>query len=394
MKIFRILLAICVSSILLTSCGENKKVKEFAIQFGNLAQKNNLDSLKFLYPGIDAVDSVSLKYLPENIKIKEAEEDGIFNISYGDNVSIQVKMEGEGDAAKLQVIESRGLFAWPKDRIEFAKKTGMYKDDLSDSNLASRMNDTTFIKQLSFDFANELKSKVSVSSWRMTNGNISGAALGRYVIARYACTVTNGTPYDIPGSYYKVNYRVYVRHMGMAYWEDTFSLQSGAMKGKDLKPNGNTSFSVEGSNISGNPGLMWNVSDEELFNKFFKPKGNEYDEYLKNKKEVKKSSDGKLSGSYTLTGAVGKYPVTMEITISGTDVKGRYCYNKNKGNYLNLTGVVSKDNIKLNERNEKGEVSGIFDLAYVVEGNALTLTGPMTVQFNGKTFQTKLSGKK
>lgn len=394
MKFIKILLATCISIPLLTSCGGDKQVKEFALQFGNLAQGNKLDSLKLMYPGIEAADSVALKFNPDDIKITEGEKDGVYTINYGNDVSIEVVTEGDGDTAKLQVADSKGLFAWPKDRMEFAKKTGMYKAGLADANLASRMNDTAFIKQLSFDFANELKSNVTVSSWRVLNGNIFGAPLGRYVIARFGCTVKNNTTYEIPGSYYKVNYRIVSRHMGMAYWEDTFSTSSGVFKGKNLKPNGSASYSLEATNISGNPGLMWNVSDEELFNKFFTPKGNEYDDYLKNKKSVEKTNDGKLSGSYTLTGAVGKYPITMEITISGTDVKGRYCYNKNKGSYLNLTGVVSKDNIKLNERNEKGEVSGIFDLTYTIDGNNLTLVGPMTVQFNGKTYQTKLSGKK
>lgn len=65
--------------------------------------------------------------------------------------------------------------------------------------------------------------------------------------------------------------------------------------------------------------------------------------------------------SYQLGGAVYKYPITMNIDIEGSQVKGTYYYNKRGPNAkLYLSGVYENGEMDLNEIDEKGVPTGHF----------------------------------
>lgn len=54
------------------SCSKKSKedeVKEFALGFADKASRNQIDSLKLVYPGIENADSVYLKYVVEGIVV-------------------------------------------------------------------------------------------------------------------------------------------------------------------------------------------------------------------------------------------------------------------------------------------------------------------------------------
>lgn len=94
-----------------------------------------------------------------------------------------------------------------------------------------------------------------------------------------------------------------------------------------------------------------------------------------------------ISGSYELDGAIGEYPIIMEITIDEDSVSGS-CYYKKYGpdNRLYLAGSLDGDNMELYETSSTGESTCYYYGAFV-DG---TYNGTYDVS-NGKQFSFRLS---
>ena len=82
----------------------------------------------------------------------------------------------------------------------------------------------------------------------------------------------------------------------------------------------------------------------------------------------------------SLSGSIGKYPITMQLNIEGSTVKGHYYYDKQgPDKVLTLEGVKNTDNrLYLDEFDENGEKSGFFNGSFVngnFEGEFVTSKG-------------------
>ena len=80
-----------------------------------------------------------------------------------------------------------------------------------------------------------------------------------------------------------------------------------------------------------------------------------------------------------LYGTVGDYQITMELQIEESKVKGLLYYNSlGPDNMLNLSGVMNKNEIKLDEINKNGELIGSFSGNYsngIIQGEFTTSKG-------------------
>lgn len=104
--------------------------------------------------------------------------------------------------------------------------------------------------------------------------------------------------------------------------------------------------------------------------------------YLLNKKD--KGEDLKIEQIertyYFLSGSVGKYPITMQLTFEGSVVEGHYYYDKQgPDKVLKLEGVYNNDNhLFLYEYDENGDKSGSFNGTFVngiFDGEFVTAEG-------------------
>ena len=82
----------------------------------------------------------------------------------------------------------------------------------------------------------------------------------------------------------------------------------------------------------------------------------------------------------SMSGSVDKYPITMQLNIEGSTVKGHYYYDKQgPDKVLTLEGVKNTDNrLYLDEFDEYGEKSGFFNGSLVngnFEGEFVTAKG-------------------
>lgn len=85
------------------------------------------------------------------------------------------------------------------------------------------------------------------------------------------------------------------------------------------------------------------------------------------------------SRSVTLYGAVHKYPITMQLEIKGSVVKGTYYYNKQgPDNVLTLSGVFDNGEMDIYETDENGRQTGHFKGYYSngeYQGEFVTMQG-------------------
>lgn len=265
--------------VLATSCGQNPEgqVKDFAVRFGDFVNTNQKDSVQKYYPGFEKTDS--LANLPlGNLIVEREDEAGIYRVEYSPEITLTVK-NGKGE---IQVLESKGLFAYPEKNIELAKKTGMWDENLNDTEMAARMNDENFFSYISkktnfnpdkiLTVNSKLKVTKIVEEWHYLD------IYGYY-------TITNNTDQTIYPSDYKMNFAD--NHEGGG----DQGLKRYSEPGKEISP-GET-IKIEVKNYSGQGGehedhhlvgVTILLTPEEIQEKFASFNGNEYKEYIDSKK--------------------------------------------------------------------------------------------------------------
>lgn len=261
-----------------TSCGGQKEdpigeMKAFGKQFIAKANANQLDSLATYYVDIAKADSI-ITLQGDSVIVAETGTPGQYDITLAQGITLKANRADDGT---ITVTESKGLFAFPADKMDIAKKTGMWEATLTDAQLAERMADNDFFsyikKNSNADFSNIIK---------ISKGN------GGY-------TLTNQTDIPISGSDYKIQATstqpVYDPDMPFAV--DHWATKTSFDAGKDIAPHGSVQYnatyttSTEFGNET-NPkevkGIKWNLSQEQLQEKFASNSGHEYQDYLTSKK--------------------------------------------------------------------------------------------------------------
>lgn len=264
------IISMVLGGMFITSCDTNKKlspedeVRNYGKYFVEKLSANQLDSLKAGYPDIVKADSI-IPVQWDTIMITESSP-GQYDVTLAEGVTLKVSRSDDG---KILVTESKGLFAFPADKIDIAKKTGMWEDNLSDLVVAERLGDNNF-----FDWVEKSKNIKSSDIISLGKGVES-----TYERPGYA-TIVNKTDQPIKGSDYKVIY-------SEVYFEGMYPIESTKTKpGKDIPPHGNVRYEVLTFNRGGEKvkGIKLTLSPEQIKERFASYTGNEYKEYLDSKK--------------------------------------------------------------------------------------------------------------
>lgn len=367
--------AACMS---LTSCGGNKDVENFAVDFGNKVAANKLDSVRMLYPAAAEADSLALTFAADSISVEPMEKDGEFKVTYANGKYIIVNRAEDGT---ITVKESTGLFAYPKEGMDFATQVGGLKPGLSDVKVAEVMANMPGLKtKLYEDYIATLKNALVVGKLKITKqiAFMMDEGHGYYPL-------TNTTDQPIAAKDYTLNFR--------ASWINMMSegSRSYSEKGKkDIPAKGTIQVPVSFSGRSGVELMSATVAKPtmEEFLSNYKPTGKEYEEYAKT---VVPAAGGKLSdGPYTITGKIaGKYAIHMTLD-KGMKTGSYYYDNKGAANKLTLS-IKSFDpksgRIIIEEKTKSGEISGTFTGTLTTTN----FTGEMEVSSNGKNHPFSLA---
>lgn len=270
-KVWIYFMALLGIAIAFSSCGKkssDNEVRDFAKFFVEKISLNQVDSLKRFYP--DIVKAETFADLQSDTILVTETSPGTFEVRLTPSVLLIANRSENG---QINIMGSQGLFAYPESKMEMAKKTGMWNENISDSEFADRMQDKGFEKYLS-DRASSLTSNI------LSIGKLRDVGTDSYMMQ----SITNNTDQPISASDYNIVVRTNREGRGA-----TYSTKSG----KDIPPRGSASFQmIFGMNENGWD--VWEESDEitsvkfkipedQLMERFASFTGNEYQDYLNSK---------------------------------------------------------------------------------------------------------------
>ena len=255
----------------------NDEVIAFAKDFARKLASGTKDAVKDVYPGI--ANAPALQSLNGDSVIVVPTGAGQFDVTLINGATIKINRSPKGE---IRVTDSKGLFKFSSDKVKTAKKTGMWDDNLSDLQMAERMNDEGFFKYVK----NKTKapSKI-VSLGKYIEGPPTGGSsfFGDQVIV-------NNTNIPVDGKDYVIVYRVagFYEDYGLPNKNGEYAGEwTETRPGKPIPANGTIKITTGGHGAFGEQiiGVKMKLSSEKIREKFGKPlTGNEYQEYLTTKK--------------------------------------------------------------------------------------------------------------
>ena len=273
MKNYLILLSVGVFASIVSSCSgsSDKYLNDFAVNLGEKISKNQIDSVKEVYPSLDA-DSLALTFVADSITIVDGDKAGVYIVKF--NSEAQMTLE-KGEDENITVVSSCGLSAFPQKDMEFAKATGMLADSLDDAGMKARMSEVAAVKE----FAKKKYSEANKKSLSIKTVDSRPAAFGSQLgSGKFVVTNTGNVP--VKGSDYSINASGH-GNMGMGVYK-SYSI---GRKGKDVPVGGGVSISFDYIGTHGNGSIIWKNQTADIdMDKDYTPTGKEWEEYQASKK--------------------------------------------------------------------------------------------------------------
>ena len=249
------------ASMVMASCGGSssndlEQAQTFAVDVAKKISMNQKDSVVALYPDAEKADSFVTSFVADSVKVLPTDSATIFTASLGDGKEFTIQKLGEDS---MVVTQSKGLFALAAKDLEYAKKTGMYVDTLSDVENLARMADKAALHQYlmsNFKAPQDLK------------------VLGTNYSYKYVVKNTGST--HISGS----DYKLVANHWDVWMGETTYS-----KSGRDLAPGASTTFALDvlPGDRGGRAYIVYTSNKASQFERYYVYKGDEYDRFLKTK---------------------------------------------------------------------------------------------------------------
>ena len=273
-----------LSLLFLTSCDKNKEVRQFATDFAAAVQSGNKSEIAKMYPDAAKADSLSFAFDAERAEI-ETLDDGSIKITLGDGKDI-VLVKNDGDDG-MKVKASHGVFAYPSDRLDLAKKTGQWKEGLNDVEQNERMADTLFVKYLKDIIIADLKNNVKVTQSKCTGYDMNKLqGICSVVVSNHGERPIEGDEYVVTAKLYDQTNGMYDFELGRRIAGSVGYCGSRTLTGKPIPANGEASYTFRYDvgayptdpvcTISLNPKIE-NIMDS------YQSTGREYEEYLSQK---------------------------------------------------------------------------------------------------------------
>ena len=323
---------------------DNEQVRAFAGKFIQFVKSNNHDSIVAMYKGLEGLD-VRFAELGEEINVEEdADSPGTFKVTIGD-ADFMVERAQDGT---MTITKSHGLLVYDASKIDFARKTGQFKDGLNDVEQAQRMCDEGFDEYLLSKVNSKMKGGLRIIGHKTYGDEYYD---GEWMSAQgIIFTIKNNLDVAMPGSAYSVIYK-------SGYWGDMSSAQTEVIPGRDIEPNGTVTVRSTRLGPDMESDDKWSirindVSPEQLL-EAYSPTGTEFDEYLSTKKSERENinagSDDGISGNYV--GEVGGSG--CEMLIYGNE--GTYTMS-----YDNDKRTLKRQSIGVYKAYKYGKFSGTF----------------------------------
>lgn len=269
-------IAMTIMLTALISCDKtHDQVIEFLTQLQTAHQNGDKEMIAQLYPAAAEADSMVINFDPKTVKIRPDSGDTL-TADLDDGTDLVLVWQATGS---LQAVASHGLFAYPADRLDLAKKTGQYKPSLNDAENAQRMADKEFTDKLYEKVMKQVKKQITVSE-EIVQDNFEGCKL-------WQITIRNGTDMELAAKDYNINIKeTSVNNI----WEEMRAVEEvraqTSIPGQTIAPKGTIQIMHKDGGGAGcvsiYANLIYNLSKEKVMSTYHFT-GNEYEEYLATK---------------------------------------------------------------------------------------------------------------
>ncbi len=292
------------------------QVKDFANKFVQFVKSNNHDSIVAMYKGLEGLN-VRFADLAGGVEVEEdSNSPGTFTVKIG-NADLTVVRAQDGT---MSITNSHGLLAFDPQKLDFARRTGQFKDGLGDVEQAQRMCDVGFEEYLINKINDNLMSGLQIVS--RSGYDYAEGEGGEMSPMGYKVTVRNNSNSTIPGSCYSV----VIGESGFTiddYGDFRDFYKPHKRDGVDLAPGQSETFSVHLSYVGARFSAKLNkhgLGEDALNN--FNPTGTEFDDYLSTKSNDGQQADSGYDG--TASDVPGNYVGEVggsgcEMLINGSD---------------------------------------------------------------------------
>lgn len=362
-----------IVAVLLTACSDKGKdaAAAFAPKFAQWAQTGQTDSIVAAYPVAEMAQTFTLTPADAS-DAKVAKSGDGYAITYPSGATVNVVVD---EAGNVKIVSSNGLFKFDETKRVFAERIGALKDAETDSALAVAMDMSDAIAAwlLEGEVAKR-KNAIRVSGPTITYDPEFALDEGKGYY-----TLTNTTDASIAANEYTIS----------VVWE---AMREGTTSRKieksvNLAPGESYKWHFDFNYYYGpnKPVVTMSLPSQEDFIANYQPRGDEYSRYVAEHPQGSASVERLGKGPYELKGKLGgKMAIHMNLH-KGME-NGSYYYDKYGASHpLSLT-VKSfsprTGKLTLDERNEKGEVTGTFEGTLTPKD----YTGTMT-SHSGKTYQ-------
>ena len=263
---------------LMTSCDKYAEVKQLMADLATAVSSGDKSAVVKIYPDASKADSLKFTFDAEKAQFEEIEKGWKIVISDGVDLVVE-KNESDGS---LTVKESHGVFAISKSQKDFALKTGWISKDMNDAKIAEQLSDTAFVSYVSGEFLKTFKEKFRI---KKTSDNRSDYASDWTGGGEWFVTIANDLDIDVSGTDYQVVITSPVQRGKEEVLEgkDIYAGSQETLKSSHL----DDTFYVDYRECidAKNPKIKLDIklSTIDILNKYFVPKGDEYNNYLKQK---------------------------------------------------------------------------------------------------------------
>lgn len=283
------------AALLMVSCSGDNKAKAFVEEFATAVANGDRAAIERMYPDAAKADSLAVNYNADGILITKDEAKNLTQVNLSKGVYLVLEENADGEYV---IQSSYGLFAYPHTEYSFARKTGQWKDGLTDAEQAERMADKGLADYLYEEFNNKVKSALSIANTGTWGDDYYE---GEWVSSKGAVfKVKNSSSIDIPGSAWNIIYKE-------GYWGGG-EMATEEVLGIDVKAGETVTVRTKklGSSMESETGQRLNIKGitKEEFMASFHPIGNEYEEYIKNKGKGNRKAVGE-SLEFVVEGLMG-----------------------------------------------------------------------------------------
>lgn len=376
MKLISSAIASAALVLMATSCNDTRQnqVKAFADNFAQHVSNNERDSIIHYYPAAEYAQEFAVEYHADSITVAATDTDNVYLVNLGNGATMTATLTPEGT---VTVTETFGLFRFPEEKLEFARKTGAVKPGINDERLAKTMITVdNMATELFNNYVETRKNAIKNLGHTITKDTYFMMDEGRGYY-----TLKNTTDQPIAAGDYSIT------------WVDSWINMGGQgskkrieQGKKEIPANGTITipFIFSGRGGSKLKAVTVNTPSQESFFKNYTPTGHEYADYVKVHGDEPIKADRLSYGPYQLAGKLGT-KLAIHLNLDKGMKHGTYYYDKyGPNNTLNLSVKAFNDNtgeLTLEETNEKGEVTGTFIGTLTPEA----YTGTMTA-YTGKSF--------